>query len=292
MSQTTSQSQKMTIGGLMAIIFFIAIILANTQSQIILPVWLYALLLVMPFLSRWILVPIGLHRKLRFTADGSYRRFDPEDPTIPEPIWSSIQALTPEIVALGFERVGAFRKDDDISGVASFATQFQHPRTRQVAQILGGIAAKSAATANIVLAFQTDFEDGTVLNSSNTRMPPFQPLSKRFVKGTMAFPEVVDPAQLFEIHQASLAHYAPVVARRTSPVADPLLKLKEEWDESFNGSIRKRDWWFDEESQCYRPTRGGAIRMGWQFLWPVKPILLALRRHRARRFLKTLGLAA
>ena len=58
-----------------------------------------------------------------------------------------------------------------------------------------------------VLHFKTAFTDGTALGTSNNTVLSFFP-AVRSRQGSMAFPWIGDPRALYEIHEASVAHYA------------------------------------------------------------------------------------
>jgi hypothetical protein len=253
--------------------------------------WVPAALFVFPFVYAWIAAPVIIKRRNWCAADPTLQAFDPNSADTPVEAAESLQAVVPALEALGFRNLGHFRASETVPHTRAYVTLFEDRPARQTARLMTTIAEiRGRRQVETVLAFFTEFTDGTSLVTSNNVTRRLVPLVG-FREGSMAFPEVRDPRRLYEIHQASVARFASDAIRLEPQTRDPVEFLRQSVRRETAKLAETGYYAFDEESQIYRPTWKGALLMGWKSVIPIKPIREMLRRRRAARLLHELGFA-
>ncbi|MHB1558230.1 MAG: hypothetical protein ACYC61_12280 [Isosphaeraceae bacterium] len=282
--------QAMTIGGMMMIIAVIAFyawcIQAATQGQSILP-----LLLGFAVGYPAIAGPLVVKSKQWITADPGFDPIDPNSDLMPQLVSDSIARTVPDLEGLGFEWRGTFSHLGAVANANAYVTLFEDPKARRTAQLFTVFGASALSRQVVtVLVFRSEFTDGTWLATGNSGVPSLFPRSDRIRKGTGSFPWIQDPYRLYQVHEASVAHYASDAIPAPQDTSDPLEFLRE--------SVRREHAHFvevgyvklDERRGVYRYTWKGAILGAWKLTWPIKPIRLWLRRREAVRILREIGL--
>jgi hypothetical protein len=292
-SQTVARPDRSrsTIGQLLWTTFVVAVILGFLREpvQVILLIVpaVYAAILVRP----WITDAIRLKRSLWSSADPPYQPFDPQAGDIPDWVVETIRRVVPQLEELGFTTLGHFALDGAIPDCTSFISLFENRRTRQLAKHLAVIgSASNSQVMTTVLAFLTEFADGTKLITSNHAMRALEP-QPAVREGSMSFPRVRNPRHLFEIHNASVARYASEAIRVERAIVNPTEFLRTVRREQAARHVESGYSYFDEESRRYHPTWKGAILMAWKLWRPIKRIRDWSLRRRAARMLRELGLA-
>jgi hypothetical protein len=246
----------------------------------------YAVILVRP----WITDAIRLKRGLWSSADPPYQPFDPQAGDIPVWVVETIRRVVPQLEELGFKTLGHFALDGAVPDCTSFISLFENRRTRQFAKHLAVIGRASNSRAmTTVLAFFTEFADGTKLITSNHAMRALEP-QPAVREGSMSFPRVCNPHHLLEIHDASVAHYAGEAIRVERAIVNPTVFLRTVRREQVAKHVETGYSYFDEESRQYYPTWKGAILIATKLWWPIKGIRDWSLRRRAARMLRELGL--
>src|SRR5262249_33660943 len=133
------------------------------------------------------------------------------------------------------------------------------------------------------------FSDGTWLATGNSRMARAIP-SLRARRGSMSFPWITDPGELYEIHAASVAHYAadgiPVEPATQDPAEFLRSSIRRELAEFAEVGYTR----LVEARGIHRYTWKGAFLMAWKLTWPIKAIREWSRRRKGSRMLRELGL--
>ena len=106
----------------------------------------------------------------------------------------------------------------------------------------------------------------------------------------MAFPWIGDPRALYEIHEASVAHYAADGIPCEMDLRDPAAFLRSSSRDEIAKYAEVGYLRLDEPRRRYRYTWKGAILGVCKLTWPIKPIRRMLRRRKARAILRELGL--
>jgi hypothetical protein len=238
----------------------------------------------------FVLSPLQLKLTHWVAAEHQFEPLDLDFEDVPEPFRAWSKSVEPQMQTLGFENLGHFRLAGSTPHVTTFVTLYENDPARQIAQFFTATAKRGfIRKSETVLAFVTEFIDGTRLVTANNRMLPITP-QIRIREGSRSFPEIDDTRRLYAIHNASLAHFASDGIRLDPNVEDPAEYLKNEYRKETAKYVESGYYYLDEWRQVYRLTWKGAILGAWKSLWPVKPIRGWMRRSRAARLLRELGL--
>lgn len=282
--------QAMTIGGMMMFIAVVAFyawcIQAATRGQSILP-----LLLGFAVGYPAIAGPLVVKSKLRIKADPGFEPIDPDSDLMPQLVSDSIARTVPDLEGLGFEWRGSYSHLGAVTNTNAYVTLFEDPEARRTAQLFTVFGA-SALTRQVVtvLAFRSEFTDGTWLATGNSGVPSLFPRSDRCREGTSSFPWIHDVYRLYQVHEASVAHYASDGIPAPQDTSDPIEFLRESVRREYEHFVEVGYVKLDEARGVYRYTWKGAILAAWKLIWPIKPIRLWLRRRVAVRILREIGL--
>lgn len=282
--------QFMTIGGMMAAIALIAFyawcLRAMTQGQAVLPI-LLTFAVGYPMIGG----PLLLKSRQWIKADPDFEPIDPGSDLMPQLVADSIARTVPELEGLGFECRGSFRLMASIPNGNTYVTLFGDPEAQRTAQLFTVFAASGFARNVVtVLAFRSEFSDGTWLITGNSGIASLFPESGHSREGTCSFPWIQDPNRLYRIHEASVAHYAPDGIPVPQDTSDPLEFLRESLRREYAHFLAVGYVYLDEARGVYRFNWKGATLGAWKLTWPIKPIRHRLLRRKAIRFLRELGL--
>jgi hypothetical protein len=274
----------LTLGALLLIVAMIA-----------LELWLFRVLhaerslflLLVTFLGFAVFViPIFVKGTHRHSNDPRFEPIDPDCEQVPLRVAESIAETVPKLEALGFRSLGHFRNERSVPNVGAYVSLFENPGARRTAHPFTVFGVRHVST---VLSFKTEFTDGTTLITANSRMPKVFP-SGLYREGSMSFPWITDPGQLYQVHEASVVHYASDGIPITADILDPVEYLRASSRRELARFAGAGYYRLDEASQVYRLTWMGAYLMSWKLLWPIKPIRQMLRRRKAASMLRELGL--
>jgi hypothetical protein len=279
----------MTIAGLMVITAFVAVELWLLRESTVRELSLH-MVLAMVVCYIVLVAPLIIKGWYRHVAEPRFEPIDPRSEQVPLRVEESITETVPELEALGFRSLGHFRSERSVPNVASFVSLFDHPRERRTAQLFTVFGASGPIRkVSTVLAFKTEFTDGTWLITGNDQIPSVFPPSQRR-EGSMSFPWVTHPARLYEIHRASVAHYASDGIPAETDIQDPIEFLRSTSQRELARFAEVGYYRLDEARQVYRLTWKGAYLMTWKLMWPINRIRQMLRRRKAARMLSELGL--
>jgi hypothetical protein len=281
--------QSMTIAGLMmtvAVVAFYAWLFRAFLRQRASP------LLLLPILVAFYLVwaPLQIKWKHWLSADPHYEPIDAASDQVPLRVAESIAETAGQVEALGFRPLGLFRSDRTTANAASYLFLFEDTKARCVSQLFTVFAASGVLQRVVtVLNFRTEFTDGTSLITANSRAAKLFP-PVRLREGSMSFPWIDAPRPLYEIHRASVAHYAADGIPRETDIGDPADFLQASSRREIAGIAEVGYLRLDEPRRVYRYTWKGAVLATWKLTWPIRPIRQMLRRRKAARILRELGL--
>ncbi len=281
--------QSMTIAGLMmtvAVVAFYAwlfrtILRPRASPLLFLPIFVGLYVIWAPLQIKW---------KHWLGADPHYEPIDADSDQVPLRVAESIEETAGRVEALGFRPLGLFLSDRTTANGASYIYLFENPEARCISQLFTIFVASGVVRqVTTVLNFRTEFTDGTSLITANSRIAKlFPPVRMR--EGSMSFPWIDAPRSLYEIHRASVAHYAADGVPRETDIRDPADFLRASGRREIAGFAEVGYMRLDEARRVYRYTWKGAILGFCKLTWPIKPIRLMLRRREARRILRELGL--
>jgi hypothetical protein len=279
----------MTIAGLMMIVALVAFyvwVFRESVRHAVSPLWFLAIAVVFGLVC----VLIQIKWTQWISADPDYAPIDAASDQVPLRVAESIAEMAPRVEALGFRSLGLFRSARTTANGAAYISLFENPGARCIAQFFTVFVATGPIRRVVtILHFKTAFTDGTALGTSNNTVLGFFP-AVRSREGSMAFPWIGDPRTLYEIHEASVAHYAADGIPCETDIRDPAAFLRSSGRDEIAKYAEVGYLRLDEPRRVYRYTWKGAILGVCKLTWPVKPIRKMLRRWRAKAILRELGL--
>ncbi len=290
-SPTPSQGSSVsTVGGLIALVFVVAMVLSLMRSGSEHMLTTVAILFLCTVGVPWITGPLRLKASQWIGLDVHFDPFDPESEEVPPGARDAILGLVPRLEAVGFHTLGHYRLERSAPNITAFVTLLENRQGRQTARILTTVVQNSPNPVYMggvpTLIFLTNFGDGSRLVTSNNLLQRLQPSLSRMRRGSMSFPWIRDPFRLYAIHEACVAFHAPDGIRVAPSLSDPVAHLKETRDEELAHFVETGYFYVDESLGQYRLTWKGAMLSGWKLLWPLKPIRQSLRHRAARRILR------
>ena len=205
-----------------------------------------------------ITMPIVLKRSQWLAVDREYLPLDLDSLEAPDVFRSWAATVIPSMHDLGFEFRGHFRPTRAVPRADAFVTLFENRSTDQSAQLFTVTVKRGIfRRSETVLTFITEFADGTVLYTSNSRTPTILP-PIRIREGSMSFPEIDNPARVYAIHQATLASFAGRVPRLGGVIDDPAEFLRKMYQKEVIRFADSGYYFLDAKSNIYRLTWRGA----------------------------------
>jgi hypothetical protein len=280
--------QRMTIAGLMMIIglvafyaWFIRTMFAGGMSLSL----LFGIVVSFPLIG----APLLIKWRQWVRANPTLEPIDPGSEEVPLRVAESIAETEPKLESIGFRSLGHFRTEDLGPAAATFVTLLESATGPRTAQFFTIFAARGPfRKVATVLAFRTEFTDGTSLFTGNSRIASAFP-RVQIREGSMSFPTIEDPRRLYDIHEASVAHYASDGIPVEPDIQDPAEFLRSSNRRELAGLAELGYLRLDEERQVYRFTWKGAFLVAWRLVWPVRSMRQMLRRRKAARMLRELG---
>lgn len=185
---------------------------------------------------------------------------------------------------LGFKFVGCLEKTPDHPLVTTLVAIFIHPENGDSAQLAK--VSNSLGSTELVV-FNTCFDDGLVLETSNGRRRPiFRPKPKF---PTFRFPQVRNLGDLYRVHRAITKGYIelrnPVAATADSALAEFIGTAEE--IHSLNAN--QGDYKLSKSGDHYVYNWKGAFRHSFLHAWPIISIREILVESDANRLCESLG---
>jgi hypothetical protein len=216
--------------------------------------------------SQFVLGPFVLYFFTRHAAKPQFQSFALLNPPLLLP-----PSYTQNIVLLeelGFQAVAHLSGVRQSTGVRSVHTLFVNQSEKDMALVshmLGEIPPVTRVAVNYV-EFFTDFEDGSEINTINSKQPGgFVQVPKKKI---LRLPHITEPKQLYAVHRALLAQ-RPATNKRLPPAGEEVSDLIATMErdlarEASFGRLR-----LDDSGLWYRPTFKGALLLSLKFGWPV-----------------------
>lgn len=276
---------RLTIVGLMFAVVFLALQPYRADARTLL--YLLGIVLLSPF----ILVPIRIHRTQWVAADPKLVPIDPEGPAAPPEASTHYREAVAGLASLGFVAKQTYSTPNLVPNVISFVTLFQNDKTSEVAKFITSFAAGANFQEKAgFLVFKTEFADGTEIITSNSHVPRIHPPLGPPIH-CFAFPQIQRAGCLYAAHRAVVGQSEGGGPRRDPLGHDPDVYLQQAERRRLAHLIACGYYYMDEVSDVQRPTWKGATLMAWKSLWPVEPIRQGLRRVRAEKMIRELGVS-
>lgn len=195
-----------------------------------------------------------------------------------------------ELEALGFSLAGHLVHGDALANLNSMFSLLVNRETKVSALVCRAFASNSIANQVVeFVAFSTEFEDGSKIETSNIQiLGIFAELPTRTKYN---IPQLKDDVpRLYYIH----LHY---VAQRLESVAglpergDEIRHFQENYEKEFLQQESLGYVYFDRTTERYRFSWRLAILGTWRLLWPVRPILLSSKKRRGRLIARAAGIS-
>lgn len=284
--------RRRTIGDLMAIVGVVALYAWLLRVLVSGEPTLIPLLLMLLSVMTHALFGASLRtRRSYWHGDNpSYERIDPCSDQVPPQVAEDIVTTVPRMEALGFRSLGSFRNADSVPNVTLYVSLFANTSSRRTAQRITTIVGVGPPQEpQPYLAILTDFTDGTCLITDNSEGSLICP-PRFFRRGSMSFSRATGLRRLFEIHEASTAHYAAEGVPCEPRTEDPAEYLRADQQRMLARIAEAGFFQHDAARPVYHLTWKGALLVTWKHKWPIKPIRQMVGRRRARRLLRELGL--
>jgi hypothetical protein len=139
------------------------------------------------------------------------------------------------------------------------------------------------------VSFSTEFEDMTRIETT-VRGQPRVTRRTGLREGSVRLDRVESPRRLYDIHEASLAHFAANEPRRWCEDESIEGRLLASFARRMTSLCRLGYYWLDTEKAAYRPTWKGAILMTWHRRWPGRAILHVSRWWETQSVLRKIGM--
>jgi hypothetical protein len=220
---------------------------------------------------------IRVRSRQHFSADPG---FEPCSNADLGPGWTD---LTADLRNLGFVDRGHWKRTGEAPGVSQ-VTVMEHPRTLDLVKLM---VATAGASSTFALVFETWFEDGAVVGTTNRPKPRNLPLLPQST--ALWLPDVQDTNQLYRIH-GQLRDVLGSTRKRLSMGNDPAAHLSMVHNRQFRNLVAMGYFYLDEAANVYRHTWKGAFLTTWRVLFLVRALKRAWNYRRSRKLLHELGI--
>jgi hypothetical protein len=234
---------------------------------------------------------VKAHQSPGIPIDTEDVRIDPEAPGIPQEVSEYYRHTVARLTPLGFKPVLSF-KTKPVPNAIGFSTVFKNHRTSEVATIVNSSIVNSLVSSGVtssVLFFRTEFADGTNVMTHNNNFPSHFP-PQGPPEHVFAFPQVRDPARLYEVHQAVVGQFDKDSLHRDAIGDDPDGYLKRSGQRLHVHFVACGYYYLDEAKGVLRLTWKGAFMGTLKLFWPVRQIRKVWRWSKAARMLHELNL--
>jgi hypothetical protein len=225
--------------------------------------------------------------------DAEKVRINPEGPGMPREVSNYYRHAVAELAPLGFKPVLSVSNAKSVPNAISFVTVFKNDRTSEVATIVNTFASSgsfpSSGIKTSLVVFLTEFADEKKVTTNNNNFPSYFPLPRPPVHA-FGFPQVRDPARLYEVHQAVVGQFDEGSPRRDPIGDDPEAYLKRAQQAEQARFVACGYQYVDEARGVQRPTWKGAFMATLKMIWPVRQVRKVWRLYKAAKMLRALGL--
>jgi hypothetical protein len=245
------------------------------------------ILLAASFVLPFVIGPILTFRRPGIKGDGAFVQVSEEAARLRFPA-KSFQSVA-QLEQIGFSLVAHLVSGDEITRVHSMITLMSNRDSKTIAQIARAFTTKHVVNKTVeCIAFVSEFADGTeIVTNNNPMVGIFRKIPTRRL---LNLPQIDDVWRLHHIHSHYVSERADVPLVFPAPGKE-IEYYQQAYKKVFNEQTSAGYLYFDEDTQRYRYTLMSAIIFTWRLLWPVKPILIARKRYRARLIAKAAGVA-
>ena len=234
-------------------------------------------------------IPLLILVNQRMAANPEIVEFD-ESATLPEVVSDYFYACEQELTEAGFERAASIALPDPVPNVrAILQIYFHQPKsTACMVTAMFGLTEGGPPLQTRYVEFVTRFRGGElemVQTNNSTEVNAFAEVPE---SPTFRLPHVTDVARLANYHEQLVDRTAPGTPRSLAMLDEfggdvvEYLRVKA-FKEAYERQVETGYLRYDSGQDCYRPTLGGAYKMTWKNLWPIKPLILARTRAAGKR---------
>jgi hypothetical protein len=245
-------------------------------------------------LTRYVFIPLRLRRTQWLAMDAEIQPIDPAQRQ-PERVEAYLKRVAEVLRLEGFEVLGDYALANFTERVAAINRVLANRATRTSASVIVSFLKNKAGVWDMnqtVIAFRTDFADGSQLVTSNFKLINAVP-PKPEVR-TCSFVRFRNPQVLAEIHDAILDRYYEG-KRRDWPLdtrfgGDPTAFVRSHQPETLERYVASGFYYEDQADRRLRLTLKGAFLTAWKNSSPWKGLRYQKRDREAARLLKQLGM--
>ena len=238
--------------------------------------------------------PVLVKYTQKFTAVPGVTPISPEEFGLPPDVAEFFDRIEQELRPADFARGATALIEGVVTNATAVIAMFDHQGGDDLAMVsvIYGFSEvegeRKVQLQTRYVELQTDFADGSVLNTNNSTKENAFPQSPR--QTLHQLPQVADAGKLYAAHRRAIQELGSRVAKPFVPAERRLEVVAEEMAQVFARQV-ETGYLFLGPDGFYRPTWGGAIRMTWKLVWPVVSIRRYLRRRRAQLKLVEWGMA-
>ncbi len=234
-------------------------------------------------------VPLLILVNQRMPANPEIVEFD-DSATLPEVVSDYFYECEHELTEAGFERVASLALPDPVPNVRAILQIYVNdPKsTACMVTAMFGIAEVGPPLQSRYVEFVTRFNGGDlemVQTNNSTDISAFADVPE---SPAFRFPHVTEVARLADYHEQLVDRTATGTPRSLAVLDEfggdvvKYLRVKA-FKEAYERQVETGYLRYDSGQDCYRPTFGGAYKMTWKNLWPIKPLLLSRIRAAGKR---------
>jgi hypothetical protein len=237
----------------------------------------------------WLTQPRRLREIVQLGLGPIVERCDFENSVIPDTVKARARVTIPRVEALGFALYGHLSVRGAERDVPFFHTVFLNRESSQRA----GLISTSRGTSDLsyitsFFYFSTEFADLTRLETGvGDMMRLFTQTRTR--AGSLRLARVESLERLYQIHKASLAHFAANEPARWDENESVEGRLQAHAIRNVIDQAKAGHYWFDPDLGVFRLTWRGAILVTWNLRVPGRQIRLRSARSKAARVLREIG---
>lgn len=233
----------------------------------------------------YLIAPLAVRGRLYHKKRAVFERLSPE--LLAHSVSEEYRRSALCIENLGFELLAHLRAVGHTPDTTSIVSLFVNRRSGETATVAHVLTqGPLVSPSSLFFEFDTDFEDGSVLETNNTGSPPvFHQVPGRQV---VKVPHVRRPEDLYRIHRYLSAIKGGVP--KLPPQGSEVEYFIDEMDRSLARQAEYGYFYLDPGTEAYCPTLKGAYLMSWRLLPPLSMLARALLARRGRQIALLAGI--
>ena len=249
---------------------------------------LAALVLYLP-VKLYLVAPLKIRARQVRPRVPDYERSDAS--RLPRELAATFRVAGEQLQKLGFTLVGYVGHRLAATKASGNIAVWANPAARDSAQVItvqipNPLRPGTMRTSALV-TYRTDFTDGQIIATTNTRSPGVFPADPN--ADSIVCAGIDDLELLYRVHRARVERWG---GRRTASlhrVGDAIACLADEHKTLFERLTRAGYYELDPTGQTYHMTIKGSFATTWRLLPPWRQVRMALRRRKANQILRELG---